>query len=242
MQITQAILLIAFLLHGRSLADDKDNNIYLIKQVQDVEDTTSAIGDNQIILSTPIATKPAAEAATPEKVVEAEKSPDYWKKLATERFKKDCQKFPSLQKTNKAKNVILLLGDGMGMPTISAGRFYAAQSLGRNGSIQKHPFEEWPYNTMARTCDLETSVTDSASSATAYLTGTKTRTGMIGLTGDINVKQCGKWSETYHTESVLEAAYKAGKATGIVTTTRITHASPSGCYGHVSYRDMESDA
>ena len=65
---------------------------------------------------------------------------------------------------------------------------------------------------------------------------------MIGITGDTAVKQCGTWNKNHYTESVLEAAHKAGKATGIVTNTRITHASPSGCYGHVTYRDMESDA
>ncbi|KAL5963706.1 Alkaline phosphatase [Taenia solium] len=179
---------------------------------------------------------------TQQPIVQNEKAPDYWYNLAKERFERDCKVFPSLKNAKRAKNVILLLGDGMGMPTISAGRFYAAQEIGLNGSIKKHPFEEWPYNTMARTYDLETSVTDSASSATAYLTGTKTRTGIIGLTGDIGVKQCGTWPKWHYSESVLEAAYRAGKATGVLTNTRITHASPSGCYGHVSYRDMESDA
>lgn len=65
---------------------------------------------------------------------------------------------------------------------------------------------------------------------------------MIGVTGDIKTKACGKWDKKFFTETVIEAAFAAGKATGVVTTTRITHASPSGCYGHVSFRDMESDA
>lgn len=108
---------------------------------------------------------------TQQPVVNDEKNPTHWYKLAKERFERDCKVFPTMKNAKRAKNVILLLGDGMGMPTISAGRFYAAQEIGLNGSIKKHPFEEWPYNTMARTYDLETSVTDSASSATAYLTG-----------------------------------------------------------------------
>ncbi len=65
---------------------------------------------------------------------------------------------------------------------------------------------------------------------------------MIGIDGKVGYKQCGVWPKTSYTESVLEAAVKAKKATGIVTTTRITHASPAGCYGHVTFRDMENDA
>nr|CUU99627.1 alkaline phosphatase [Hymenolepis microstoma] len=184
--------------------------------------------------------KPATLA--PLKVVDEEVSPDYWLKQAKERFAKDCKMFSSLRSAPHAKNVIMLLGDGMGMPTISASRFYIAEMEGRNGSAVFHPFEEWEFNTMARTYDLETSVTDSASSANAYLTGSKTRTGMIGIDGNLNVKQCGKWDSKYFTHSVLEAAYKAGKATGVITNTRITHASPSGTYAHVTFRDMENDA
>lgn len=65
---------------------------------------------------------------------------------------------------------------------------------------------------------------------------------MIGIDGRLNVKSCGVWPKASYTESVLEAAVKAQKAAGIVTTTRITHASPAGCYGHVTHRGMESDA
>uniref|UniRef100_A0A5K3FPB1 Alkaline phosphatase n=1 Tax=Mesocestoides corti TaxID=53468 RepID=A0A5K3FPB1_MESCO len=184
----------------------------------------------------------AETATTQQPVVQEEVSQKYWQNLAEDRFTKDCRRFPSLKEAKRAKNVIMLLGDGMGMPTISAGRFYSAQKYDQNGSSSIHPFEYWPFNTMARTYDLETMVTDSASSATAYLTGTKTRTGMIGLDGTVGYQQCGVWPKSSYTESVLEAAVKAGKATGIVTSTRITHASPSGCYGHVSFRDLEDDS
>lgn len=105
-------------------------------------------------------------------VVEVEKSPAFWEGLARERFVKDCKMFDFLKDTKFAKNAILLLGDGMGFPTIAAGRFYKAQQMGLKGEVAFHPMEHWPYNTLARTYDLEASVTDSASSATAYLTGT----------------------------------------------------------------------
>ncbi len=65
---------------------------------------------------------------------------------------------------------------------------------------------------------------------------------MVGVTGAVKVKECLAYSEEQKTESVLAAATKAGKWTGIVTTSRVTHASPSGCYGHVAYRGWECDA
>ncbi|VDL94519.1 unnamed protein product [Schistocephalus solidus] len=184
-----------------------------------------------------------AQPTTPEPwlVVEEEISPKYWQKEAEKFIAAACKRFPILKSQKPAKNVILFLGDGMGIPTVSASRFYLAHRSGLNGSMLTHPFEEWPYSTVARTYDLETVVTDSASSANAYLTGTKTRTGMIGVTGNLHYKQCGVWPAEHFTHSALEAASKAGKATGILTTTRITHASPSGCYGHVTFRDFEGD-
>ena len=65
---------------------------------------------------------------------------------------------------------------------------------------------------------------------------------MIGVTGAVFTHQCTAYTDEEKTESALTAAQKIGKWTGIVTTSRITHASPSGCYGHVAFRDWESDS
>lgn len=65
---------------------------------------------------------------------------------------------------------------------------------------------------------------------------------MIGVTGQVFYKECKRYSDEEKTESALTAAEKAGKWTGIVTSSRITHASPSGCYGHVAFRDWEADS
>nr|CDS24569.1 intestinal type alkaline phosphatase 1 [Echinococcus granulosus] len=167
-------------------------------------------------------------------------SPQYWENLARKEFDRSNRQFPEwFSVAKKAKNVILFLGDGMGVPTVSATRFDENYA---KGIPSKHTYEDWEFGTLCRTYDLETTVTDSASSATAYLTGTKTRTAMIGVTGAVLVKQCSLYADEEKTESALTAAEKVGKWTGIVTTSRITHASPSGCYGHVAHRDWESDA
>lgn len=97
-------------------------------------------------------------------------APAFWERLARERLKRSNQIFPAPQ--TRAKNVILFLGDGMGIPTISAGRFFKAEVESRLG--EANPilnFEDWPFHTMCRTYDLQATVTDSASSATAYLGG-----------------------------------------------------------------------
>lgn len=173
-------------------------------------------------------------------ILENEISPSYWEGLARIEIDKANKLFPEFySKAKKAKNVILFLGDGMGIPTLSATRF---DKTNMTGTAEMHPFETWEFSSLCRTYDLETMVTDSASSATAYLTGTKTRTAMIGVTGQVFYKECKRYSDEEKTESALTAAEKVGKWTGIVTSSRITHASPSGCYGHVAFRDWEGDS
>uniref|UniRef100_A0A0X3NWQ7 Alkaline phosphatase n=1 Tax=Schistocephalus solidus TaxID=70667 RepID=A0A0X3NWQ7_SCHSO len=148
---------------------------------------------------------------------------------------------PFAQAKQKAKNVILFLGDGMGLPTVAAGRFYRGMTTNSPGGARQFSFENFDFNTLVRTYDLETMVTDSASSATAFLTGAKTRTGMLGLTGAVELKQCLAYNASVKTMSILKAASRAGKSTGIVTTTRVTHASPAAAYAHVAYRNWECD-
>ncbi len=75
-----------------------------------------------------------------------------------------------------------------------------------------------------------------------FTIGAKTRTGMIGITGQIENRLCDEIPKEDYTYSIAHEAKKAGKAVGVVTTTRITHASPAGTFGHVAYRDFESDA
>ncbi|VUZ52732.1 unnamed protein product [Hymenolepis diminuta] len=166
--------------------------------------------------------------------------PSFWERLARERIQRTNTYY--LKPTKPAKNVILFLGDGMGAPTISAGRFFKAEMEGRIGAANPMmDFEDWPFHTLCRTYDLHTEVTDSASSATAYLGGTKTTTGILGLTGDVKPKDCRVYKEEEKIDSVLKAAIRAGKGTGLVTTSRITHASPAGAFAHIAFRDWECD-
>lgn len=84
---------------------------------------------------------------------------------------------------------------------------------------------------------------DSACSATAYLGGVKANSATIGVTARVKLDDCiASTNPANHVSSILSWSQNAGKATGIVTTTRITHASPAGTYGHVANRKWECDA
>lgn len=84
---------------------------------------------------------------------------------------------------------------------------------------------------------------DSACTATAYLCGVKNNIGTLGVTSKVPYSDCpASLVKENHVTSILQWAQWAGKATGIVTTTRVTHASPAGSYAHSPQRDWESDA
>ncbi len=140
---------------------------------------------------------------------------------------------------NIAKNLIMMIGDGMGISTVTAGRIRKGQKEGMNGEEYITYMESMPHLALSKTYNIDAQTADSAGTATAYLCGIKTRAGIIGLNGHAKYKNCNS-SLNAKVDSILKWAHKAGKSVGIVTTTRITHASPAGSFAHVAYRDWES--
>lgn len=143
--------------------------------------------------------------------------------------------------TGKAKNVILFLGDGMGISTVTAGRIYDGQLKGVDGESNALSFETLSYAALSKTYSHDTQVTDSAAGITAIMTGVKTRNKIIGLTGAAIGEKC-ETEKGAAVETLAEIAKANGKAAGVVTTTRVTHATPAGAYAHTAYRDWEGDA
>ena len=82
---------------------------------------------------------------------------------------------------------------------------------------------------------------DSACSSTAYLGGVKTKIGTLGLNGNVSRGICETQVAENHVDSIVKWAQENGKGTGIVTTTRVTHASPAGSYSHTADRNWECD-
>ncbi|MCL6519360.1 MAG: alkaline phosphatase [Armatimonadetes bacterium] len=124
----------------------------------------------------------------------------------------------------KPKNIILMIGDGMGIAQIALTRM----TLEREHTTLK--MDSMAYTALVKTHSANSTVTDSAAAGTALATGFKTNNGMVGVLPNGKVVQ-----------NIREAAAKLGKATGLVTTTTITHATPA-CFGaHIAKRGEEAD-
>ncbi|XP_054721005.1 alkaline phosphatase-like [Uloborus diversus] len=140
----------------------------------------------------------------------------------------------------RAKNVIFFLGDGMGISTVTATRIYKGQKKGGKGEDEQLAFDKFPYVSLSKTYGLDRQTSDSANTATAYLCGVKANYGTLGVDGRVKYQDCSSsLDNSTHVDSVLSWAQEAGKWTGLITTTRVTHATPAGLYSHSASREWE---
>lgn len=141
----------------------------------------------------------------------------------------------------KAKNVVLFVVDGLSIPTITASRIFEGQSRGVDGESNSLAFETLlPYVALSKTYTHDAQVADSAPTATAMVSGVKSVNGTIGVTQDIVLNDCASQKGAEVT-TIFELAEQAGLSTGIVSTARITHATPAATYAKVAGRDWEND-
>nr|XP_022338383.1 alkaline phosphatase, tissue-nonspecific isozyme-like [Crassostrea virginica] len=160
---------------------------------------------------------------------------EFWNSMAQENLKRLLQK---QWNTNVAKNVILFVGDGMGISTVTAARIYKGQRQNRTGEESKLVFEEFPETGLIKTYSVNEQVPDSAGTATAFLCGVKAQSGVLGVDDTATYNNC---SSTLGAEvdSILRMSKQKGKSVGIVTTTRLTHATPGAAYSHSASRSWE---
>lgn len=137
-----------------------------------------------------------------------------------------------------AKNIILFVGDGMGVSTVTAARILEGQNLGMAGEEHLLSFERLPHTAIAKTYNVDAQTPDSAGTMTALVTGVKTNAGLIGLSEIVARGDCNRTREGTLV-SALELAELAGMATGIVSTSRITHATPAATYAKSPERNWE---
>lgn len=135
----------------------------------------------------------------------------------------------------QSQNLIVLIGDGMGPAQVSAARYYQQYTKGVN-HLNIDPYYVGQATTYADRGEdggkvVSGIVTDSASAGTAFATGHKTYNAGISVSNEDVAKPFA---------SIIEAAESSGKATGLVTTARITHATPAVYASHVRSRDNES--
>jgi alkaline phosphatase len=127
---------------------------------------------------------------------------------------------------NRARNVIFIQGDGMG---IAHRELIRLASKGQNGELAMNQMEQTGF-VHTDSADPEEAVTDSAAAATAYATGVRTYNGAVGV--DLKEKSV---------TNLLERARDAGRATGLVTTSQVTDASPAAFSAHVPDRSDQSE-
>jgi alkaline phosphatase len=143
----------------------------------------------------------------------------------------------------QAKNVILFVGDGMGVTTVTAARILQGQMRGQPGEENQLSFDQFPYTALSKTYSWDQQTPDSAPTMTAMVTGYKTRDSMLSVNHTTARGECSAAAiEAKKLKTILEYAAQRGKATGIVSTARITHATPAALYAHTAARDWEADA
>lgn len=140
----------------------------------------------------------------------------------------------------RARNLVLFVGDGMGMSTVAAARILEGQRMGAPGEEHRLAFEDFPHTAFSRTYNTDRQTPDSAGTMTAMATGVKTRMGVLAVGPSAARSDCGAAAGD-ELVSLLEIAKLAGLSTGIVTTTRITHATPAATYAHTPERNWEDD-
>ncbi|MBE7068088.1 MAG: alkaline phosphatase [Clostridiales bacterium] len=124
-------------------------------------------------------------------------------------------------KKNSIKNVILLIGDGMGPNQIRMGELYKKDKLS---------FQTMSLATKVETRSYDNEITDSAAAATALATGTRTSNGKVGINADGEVLQ-----------TLVDIAKENGKSTGVLTTEEIYGATPMGFSGHSTSRNNSTE-
>jgi alkaline phosphatase len=139
-----------------------------------------------------------------------------------------------------ARNVILFVGDGMGIATVTAARILDGQRRGGPGEDNVLSFERFPFTAFSKTYTIDYQVGESAGTITAMMTGQKTHSAVLGEGPAVVPGQC-EGATAASLVTLLEQAADRGLSTGVVTTTRITHATPGGTYAHTPSRDWESD-
>ncbi|HEY5798751.1 MAG TPA: alkaline phosphatase [Burkholderiaceae bacterium] len=147
----------------------------------------------------------------------------------------------------KVRNLIFMLGDGMGLVTMTAARIYA---VGEAGQLT---VDTLPETAFVKTYSHDGQVTDSAAGMVAYMTGMKVNNEVISMTPDTLLRQplpdangnklrdnCGAGNGKPIT-TLIELAKRAGRGTGIVTTSRVTDATPAAAVAHTCARHLEND-
>jgi alkaline phosphatase len=142
--------------------------------------------------------------------------------------------------TAPARNVILLVADGNGVGTNYAIRLFDGQRKGMMGEENVLPYEAFPYLALAKTYNINAQTPGSAPTAGAMNSGVKQVFDTINLNENAVHEDCASEAGN-QLDLFAEMATGAGKSVGIVSTARITHATPAAVYARTASRDWEAE-
>ncbi|XP_072035051.1 alkaline phosphatase-like [Amphiura filiformis] len=164
---------------------------------------------------------------------------EYWKQKGRAEIDKALS--DQQYNTNRAKNVIMFIGDGLDLPTITASRILKGQLKGNPGEEDQLSFETFPHVGFSKTYSVDGQVVDSSAAANALFFGVKTKSETLGVADTVTHLDCSTTEENKLESNIMEESIMAGKSAGIVTTSRITHATPAALYAHLASRRWEDD-
>lgn len=141
----------------------------------------------------------------------------------------------------RAKNIILFIGDGMSLTTVAAARILEGQRKGAPGEENRLSWEDFPDTALSRTYNTNSQTPDSAGTASAMATGVKTRLGVLGVGQQATRGDCAQ-GKAARVLTLWELAAASGMATGVVTTTPVTDATPASTYAHTTERNWQNDS
>jgi len=143
----------------------------------------------------------------------------------------------------KAKNVILFVGDGMGVSTLTAARIFEGQQQVNNQGGEENllSFEQFPRTALVKTYNTNQQTPDSAGTMTAIVTGVKSKAGVLSVSDHTLRANCLS-SQGNELITLVDLANAKGLSTGIVSTARITHATPAATYASSPERNWEADS
>ncbi|ELU14152.1 hypothetical protein CAPTEDRAFT_176469 [Capitella teleta] len=162
-----------------------------------------------------------------------------WKRLAQEALERNIEALKP--RVGVAKNAVFFIGDGMGMTSITGARWHMKQDEDLIAYEAELSWDKFPTVGLSKTYNTDIMTPDSAGTATAFLCGEKAREGVIGVNQDVHYGECETMTEDTELDSILKIAQTEDKWTGLVTTTRITHATPAASYAHSAHRYWEND-
>jgi len=151
------------------------------------------------------------------------------------------QKLGRIPNTNRAKNIIVLIADGNGVGTNLATRIWHGQQQGMLGEENVLSYESFPYLALAKTYNTNAQIPDSSGTATAILTGVKTKSGVVGVNDSVARGDC-QAAKAASVKTIAEILGEQGRSIGFVTTARITHATPASGYAHTADRNYEDNS